>query len=342
MVDRIRALRIDRGWSQGELATRAGVTRQLVSAVESGRHAPNVAAALGLARALGTTVESLFSADEPAVTPVLGAALADGTPVVTATVGDATVVAPLRHATVEGESWAVADASVRDGAMAWLPGGAVDGFVVVGCDPLLGLLAGIVGRTSGHRIVAVHGATADAVEALAAGRTHAGLVHGPHGLLPEPPAGVRRWHLARWRVGLAARGRRPPPSPAEIAERRLRIVRRGDGAASSAALARALRRAGGDGRVHGPVGTGHLDVARRVATAGPSAGLTMEPAAIAFDLGFTPLEEHVVELWVDERWATLPAATALLEVASSPGLVDRAALVPGYDLTDSGTERRAG
>ncbi len=342
MTDRIRALRDERGWSQSELAARAGVTRQLVSAVESGRHAPNVAAALGLARALGTTVETLFAAADAAVTPILGAPISDGTPVVAATVGDTTVAAPLLHAAVDAESWAVADASVRDGAVSWLPGGAPEGFVVVGCDPLLGLLAGVVGRTTSHRIIPVHGATADAVEALAAGRTHAGLVHGPDGLLPEAPAGIRRWHLARWRVGLAARGHRPPPSPAEIAERRLRIVRRGDRAASSDALARALRSAGGDGQVHGPVGTGHLDVARRVATAGPSAGLTIEPAALAFGLGFTPLEEHTVELWIDERWANLPAAVALLEMASSPGLDRRAALVPGYDVTDAGAERRAG
>ena len=338
MVDRIRALRVERGWSQGELASRAGVTRQLVSAVESGRHTPNVVAALGLARALGTGVEALFATDGPRVTPVLGATIAEGTPVVTATVGDTVVAAPLVHAGVDREAWAVADASAReDGELAWLPGGAADGFVVVGCDPLLGLLAGIVGRTSGHRIVAVHGSTADAVSALAEGRAHAGLVHGPDALLPAAPPGVRRWHLARWQVGLAARGRREPPSPVDIAERRLKIVRRGAGAASSAALARALHDVGHDGAVQGPVGSGHLDVARRVATAGPAAGLTMEPAALAFGLRFAPIEEHTVELWVADEWASLPAAAALLETASGRGLAERAALLPGYELAGSGT-----
>ena len=51
MSDRISALRQERGWSQTELAKRAGVTRQLVGALESGRNVPNVTAAIGLAKA---------------------------------------------------------------------------------------------------------------------------------------------------------------------------------------------------------------------------------------------------------------------------------------------------
>ena len=61
----LRQHRTERGWSQAELAERAGVSRQLVSAVESGRHEPGVGAALALARALDVAVETLFVADEP-------------------------------------------------------------------------------------------------------------------------------------------------------------------------------------------------------------------------------------------------------------------------------------
>ena len=52
--------RLARGLTQAELAARAGVSRQLVVAVETGVNRPAVDAALGLARALGTTVEELF------------------------------------------------------------------------------------------------------------------------------------------------------------------------------------------------------------------------------------------------------------------------------------------
>jgi DNA-binding XRE family transcriptional regulator len=57
----VRESRLAAGMTQAELAARAGVSRQLVAAVEAGRHAPAVDAALGIARALGTTVEELFS-----------------------------------------------------------------------------------------------------------------------------------------------------------------------------------------------------------------------------------------------------------------------------------------
>jgi DNA-binding XRE family transcriptional regulator len=57
----VRERRLACGMTQAELAARAGVSRQLVAAVEAGRHAPAVDAALGIARALGTTVEELFA-----------------------------------------------------------------------------------------------------------------------------------------------------------------------------------------------------------------------------------------------------------------------------------------
>ena len=68
----------------------------------------------------------------------------------------------------------------------------------------------------------------------------------------------------------------------------------------------------------------------------------MEPAASNLGLAFTPLEEHRVELWIDERWCGLPAAVALLELASGESLQRRAGLLPGYDLAGSGDSRAEG
>ena len=49
-----------RGWSQAELARRAGLSRPAVSAIETGRLVPSTAAALALAAALELRVEELF------------------------------------------------------------------------------------------------------------------------------------------------------------------------------------------------------------------------------------------------------------------------------------------
>src|SRR4051794_26479760 len=57
---RVRDYRHLRGWSQAELAQRAGVSRTAVSAIEGNRLVPSVAAALALAATLGCSVEALF------------------------------------------------------------------------------------------------------------------------------------------------------------------------------------------------------------------------------------------------------------------------------------------
>lgn len=341
MPDRIRSLREVRGWSQGELAERAGVTRQLVGAVETGRHSPSVAAAIGLAQALEVTVEELFAARPDVAVDALGDATVPGTLVVIARVGDQLVSVPVAHGVESSESWGVADAVTDEAGVSWLPGGPSNGLVVAGCDPLLGMIAGLVERASSHRLVTVHASTGRSVEALTAGRVHGALVHALAGGLPVPLVPVRRWHVSSWQVGLASGQRSGPPSIAELAERRERVVQREPGAGSQRALTRALHSAGTDEALPGPIGEGHVDVARRVAQGGGRAGVTMEAAARAFGLGFTPLEEHVVELWLDERWASLPAAVAMVEVLGGTALARRAVLLDGYDIAGCGTERHA-
>jgi DNA-binding XRE family transcriptional regulator/molybdate-binding protein len=359
---RIRAARERRGWSQGELAARAGVTRQLVGAVETGRHAPNVNAALGLAAALGLSVEELFAQDDDAVRPVLDEPLAPGTPVMTARVGDRLVAVPLASGVESSESWGMADAVAGgdgnatdgDAGLVWLPGGGTTGLVLAGCDPVLGLIGSLAEQTSAHRsanrpanrVVAVHASTGRSIAALADGRVHGVLVHARAGEFPAPPVGVRRWHVARWQVGLAARARTGgrggtrggPPTVEELVSRHAPVVQRDAGAGSQRAFLRALSAAGAGPDMPGPVAEGHVDVARRVAQGTGRAGVTMEAAALAFGLAFTPLEEHDVELWVDERWASTTGVMAVLDVLSSPALARRAAVLGGYDLDGCGAE----
>jgi putative transcriptional regulator len=59
----VRAARTALRMTQAELASRVGVTRQTVVAVEAGDYAPSVYLALAIAQALGGTVEGLFGDD---------------------------------------------------------------------------------------------------------------------------------------------------------------------------------------------------------------------------------------------------------------------------------------
>src|SRR6266403_1219908 len=56
----LRRARLRSGLKQGELAERAGISRQTLSVLESGRGQPATLIALRLARVLGCRVEELF------------------------------------------------------------------------------------------------------------------------------------------------------------------------------------------------------------------------------------------------------------------------------------------
>jgi DNA-binding XRE family transcriptional regulator len=337
-ISTVAAARRRLGWSQQELARKAGVTRQLVATIESDRHTPNVNAAIRLARALATSVEELFGPPGEVVS-FSGRPLAPGTPVIAAQVGDSTVVVPLEPLVASQERWAVSDAITTEEGLAWMPGASHRGLLIAGCDPALGLLAELVQRAGNHQITVVHASTGRAVEALARGHLHGAVVHGPSGELPPPPTGVRRFHLASWQVGLAAPAE--PPTVESLVARQGVVVQREPHAGSQAAFARALAAVGAES-LAGPVAEGHVAVARRVAEGGGDAGITMESAARVYRLGFRPLEVHLVELWLDDRWTSRAETRSLLDQLTSGSFRQRAAHLGGYDLSNCGTEVRAG
>lgn len=323
--------------TQTELADRAGVSRQLVSSVEAGRHAPAVDAALRIAGVLGESVEALFGEPPAPARSVLGEPLREGEAVVVGRVGDRLCASPLTSLAAGDASWAMPDGIVEGGDVRLLPGARASGLVVVGCDPVLGLCESLLSRGGGRRLVAVSGTTGSAVAALADGRAHAALVHGPDAGLPEPPVPARRIHLARWQVGIGLGARRRVGSLEELLAGRIRLVQREESAASQQALARAagelMPRAGVRAR-------GHVDAARRAAIAG-CAAVTFEPAAHQHGLGFLPLETHVVELWIDERWLGHPGAQALVDLLGSGAFRERVRPIGGYDLEGCGAAVRA-
>lgn len=62
---RIRAARNGAGLTQQNLAAAVGVSRQTIIAMETGDYAPSVYLAIKIARALGVTVENLWSEPDP-------------------------------------------------------------------------------------------------------------------------------------------------------------------------------------------------------------------------------------------------------------------------------------
>lgn len=60
LVNRVRAVRSERGITQATLAERVGVSRQSINYIEQGTYAPSVALALRIAAELGQRVEEIF------------------------------------------------------------------------------------------------------------------------------------------------------------------------------------------------------------------------------------------------------------------------------------------
>ncbi len=60
MKNHIREKRKEAGLSQEELASRCGVSRQTINAIENNKYDPTLSLAFALARELYTTVDELF------------------------------------------------------------------------------------------------------------------------------------------------------------------------------------------------------------------------------------------------------------------------------------------
>lgn len=333
-VTGVRERRLACGMTQAELAAKAGVSRQLVAAVEAARHAPAVDAALGIARALGTTVEELFSPHRMAVTSALGGQLHPGALLRVGRVDSKLVAAELPDHGTLGAVWAKPDAVVEADRVRLLPAANPAGFVVAGCDPALGVAEAMLSGLGPSSLLAVPAPSGKALAALKDGNLHPAVIHGRTGHLPEPPADVDRWHLAKWHVGLAFPAKKRTPTLAALLRAPGPLIQQDGTAASQQALLRASRAAGAK-LPEGPVASSHLEAARQAATTGGT-GVTIEAVARAFGLDFLPIEEHTVELWVDDRWVGLPGFAGFAEILTTPAFLQRVELFGGYDLSGCG------
>lgn len=322
----LRTARLNAGLTQAELAARAGVSRQLVGAVEAGRHLPRVDAALALAATLGIHVESLFGSPDAAVDALSGEPAPHGGLVRSGRVGDRPVTASVR---VGPEGWGEADGAV-DGGSVRAFSTPMPGPVIAGCEPGLQLLEAML-RRRGVGAMTINASTAAARAALAAGRLHGAVVHSASAVRAEP--NVVRFGLASWRVGLAA----APDAESGWAKRALAgasaVIEREPGAGVQTAFESA--RAADSTAPPSRRARSHLEaVSWALATGSPA--VTIEPAACAMGAQFHALETHTAELWVVEEWLGVRSVAAALDVVTTGPFQRQLAAVGGYDLTSCG------
>ncbi len=63
MKNNLAERRLERGWTQADLATALGVSRQTVISIERGRFDPSLPLAFQIAQTFGCRIEDVFTAE---------------------------------------------------------------------------------------------------------------------------------------------------------------------------------------------------------------------------------------------------------------------------------------
>jgi putative molybdopterin biosynthesis protein len=318
---RLVDLRKERGLAQRELAQAAGITRQGVGAIESGRSQPSVTIALALARALGTTVEDLFGAGGEPAPPAARVAVA--------VIGGRTVSHALDddHLTIEP-------------AESPFPN-----VFVAGCDLAVGLLSRHAMARSRHlRALWLTMTNRAAIEALVRGRVHAAVVHGD--VAPQQARQMSefaRFEVATTQAGwLVARGNPLGLRGAgDLPRRKARLANRPAGAGARRLLDERLRHAEIDPRRvagYDREVAGQLDAGRAVAQGFADVAVGMASVAHVFGLDFLPLREERCTLLVPRAAVRTPEIRALLDALCSPPYRRDLEALGSYDVAKTGEQ----
>src|SRR5580693_3894322 len=353
---RLRMTRQAHGFSQQMVADMAGVSRQAISAIESGISDPSLRVGIALSRALGLTVEELFGTDDTVV-PVAAREVAPlggkGARVTLALVGGRHVAMPLRGETVTRAGFLPAGGLVAKTAKDWGRQARTvrpiqpprPTLVAAGCDPALPLLEAPLGLLDPPVAFTWWPCSSREALALAAeGLAHVAGTHlrgqdteyniGPAAELL--PRGGEVIGFCAWREGLLLR-----PDLADhvdgvtdLAERGLRLANREPGAEARSLLDREMSEAGIEASQlpgYDTQVTGHLQVAAAIAAGLADAGVASEPAARAYGLAFIPLAAEHFDLVIPAGQFASREVQGLLKILSSAWLVDQLANLPGYD-----------
>jgi molybdate-binding protein/DNA-binding XRE family transcriptional regulator len=352
----VRATRLRLGWSQEELASRSGVSRAGISAIETGRLVPSTAAALALSSAMGSTVEALFRL--PGTRPATGGETWAWPPPASpwrywrAEVGGRLFLYPVEVSPlglVPHDGTAV-EGSLEDRARS----DPARTLVVACCDPAAGLLAAELARQEELRLIVLPRSSGAALELLGRGLVHSAGIHlaradQPEGNAPairsqlgrEPgPTATGGWHLLRvagWDEGIVLDPTLGLRSIREVVAARLRWVLREPGSGARQCLDELL---GTPGTRRPPrtwsLAFDHRGVAGTIRGRGADAGICLRLAGEEAGLRFLSVRREAYDLCLPEGLVADPRIRALLRVVRSEAYRRLLADLPGYDTARTG------
>jgi molybdate-binding protein/DNA-binding XRE family transcriptional regulator len=346
----VRERRVARGWSQQELADRAGIARASVSAIEIERLVPSTAAALALAAALECRVEDLFQLP---VTPALsGPEWAWPLPGTEkrywqVELGGRTLLYPYEATqlgTIEHDG-VVANIGTsvqsRPSRLKLKPRSEKlpPTLVMACCDPAVGLLAGELARVAGVRLLALFRASRQALGLLKQGLVHVAGLHLSHAgddgnqtavreMLGE---GYRLVRVAEWEEGVAA-ANDAGDSIRSVLRSRARWVAREAGSGARECLDQIL----GSRPAPKRFARDHRGVAEAIRSGWADAGVCVRLTAEEAGLKFLSVQREAYDLCFAGAMAEDTRIRALVRVLESPAFRQLTDDLPGYRAKGSG------
>jgi len=354
-VCHVQSIRERLGFSQAELARRAGLSRQVVNMVERGRIVPSVLTALALAEALECAVADLFHKpkEERPLEVTLSATIHSQQGLVRlAVVGNRWIAIPAAASETAGFGEADGQLISRQGnsgaVKPLLPEAQLrHNLLVAGCDPALGIVRDLWKRNKMEGNVRWQNLSSSAaVKALAQGEAHIAGVHFPdeaaeqHALatLGMPVAMVR---FARWEQGWMLRRGNPLGfrSVEDLASNRVRFLNRVDGSGSRLLIDGLLRKAGVSPALvplYSSVASTHFDCAGAIREGRADVAMGLRAVAESCDLDFLPVQEVAFNLIIPQALLDFAPVAKLLNLLQNRGFRRQLDGLPGYATTETG------
>jgi putative molybdopterin biosynthesis protein len=337
---RVRDERLRHGWTQAELARRAGVSRAAVSAIEFDRIVPSVTAALALAECLGCSVDDLFGSQRT------------GSPVHWAWPPRKEKVRYWR-AEVDGQvlSFPIEEPLTTEFAHDGVFANGKDRclaedspsrtLVLACCDPAAGMLTSQFARTTGMRMVVIGRSSTAALKLLAENRVHVAGIHlCAVGGTPDnagvvarefgKPAGLLR--LARWEEGVAFRSQPERPTLRSLLRQQIRWVGREPGSGAEQCQRQVL----GDRSRPRHVARDHRGVAEALRSGWADAGVCVRLASEEAGLDFLSVRQEDFDLVFAKSMQDDPRIRALIRLVRSASYRRLLGDLPGYDVARTG------
>lgn len=344
LENQLKVFRQARGWSQDELARRAGVSRTEVSAIEIRRLVPSVATALALAAALECRVDDVFSLaksespdQEWAWTPTQ-----DPCRFWCAEVGG-------RHILYPAESGSIGVVA-HDGLLSRgqlqprINNLATETLVIASCDPAIGLLVRELAATTPVRLLVLKRSSSEALRLLAAGLVHLAGVHlasteqpGGNGAIIRERlgSGYRLLKMARWEEGLAVApgsGITTVKGAVESRSSKQQWIGREVGSGARQCLDELL-----DGRpAPKKLARDHAGVAEAIRCGWADVGVCLKLTAEEAGLEFLSVRNETYDICYRADFEPDPRFQALLTVCRSPGFRKLLGELPGYEVAHTG------